>query len=198
MKSLTKSKIWLFAVGQFGWALLSGLIGTYLVNFYLPGDADIAAGQPILIPQGRVIFGFLTVIGLVTALGRLFDAVTDPLVASFSDKCKSKDGRRIPFIKAFAIPFAVATVLVFCAPFPTTETGKILNAVWLCVMVLAYYLFIFNASSAPPHSMTVPEYCPACFTWMLPASAAMRLPFRAPALRVAASEDPTATFALTR
>mgnify|MGYP002624435968 CR=1 FL=1 len=142
MKSLTKSKIWLFAVGQFGWALLSGLIGTYLVNFYLPGDADIAAGQPILIPQGRVIFGFLTVIGLVTALGRLFDAVTDPLVASFSDKCKSKDGRRIPFIKAFAIPFAVATVLVFCAPFPATETGKILNAVWLCVMVLAYYLFI--------------------------------------------------------
>ena len=142
MKSLTKTKIWLFAVGQFGWALLSGLIGTYLVNFYLPGDADIAAGQPILIPQGRVIFGFLTVIGLVTALGRIFDAVTDPLVASLSDKCKSRDGRRIPFIKAFAIPFALSTVLVFCAPFSQTPAGRILNAVWLCVSVLAYYLFI--------------------------------------------------------
>lgn len=142
MKNLTKGKIWLFAVGQFGWALLSGLIGTYLVNFYLPGDSDIAAGQPVLIPQGRVLFGFLTVIGLVTALGRLFDAITDPLVASLSDKCKSKNGRRIPFLKIFAIPFAVTTVLVFCAPFPATQTGKILNAVWLCVMVLAYYFFI--------------------------------------------------------
>ncbi|MCR5607163.1 MAG: MFS transporter [Treponema sp.] len=142
MKNLSKSKIWLFAVGQFGWALLSGLIGTYLVNFYLPGEADISSGQPVLIPQGRIIFGFLTVIGLVTALGRLFDAVTDPLIASLSDKCKSKDGRRIPFLKWFALPFAVATVLVFCAPFQATETGKILNAIWLCVMVLAYYFLI--------------------------------------------------------
>jgi len=142
LKSLTKSKIWLFAVGQFGWALLSALIGTYLVNFYLPGESDIAAGHPILIPQGRVIFGVLTIIGLVTALGRLFDAVTDPLIASLSDKCKSKDGRRIPFIKIFALPFALSTVLVFCAPFAATEKGKILNAIWLCVSVLAYYLFI--------------------------------------------------------
>ncbi len=142
MKSLTKSKIWLFAVGQFGWALLSGLIGTYLVNFYLPGEADIAQGHQILIPQGRVIFGFLTVIGLVTALGRLFDAVTDPLIASLSDKCKRKDGRRIPFLKFSAIPFAVCTVLVFCAPFDTTQSGKLLNAVWLCLSVLAYYFLI--------------------------------------------------------
>ncbi len=137
MKNLTKTKIWLFALGQFGWALLSGLIGTYLVNFYLPGQSDIAAGQPILIPQGPVIFGFLTVIGLVTALGRLFDAFTDPFVASLSDKCKSKKGRRIPFLKWSALPFAIATVLVFCSPFPASHTGKILNSIWLCVTVLA-------------------------------------------------------------
>lgn len=37
MKSISKRRGWLFALGQFGWALLSGLIGTYLVNFYLPG-----------------------------------------------------------------------------------------------------------------------------------------------------------------
>ncbi|MBQ9539086.1 MAG: MFS transporter, partial [Treponema sp.] len=142
MKSISKTKIWLFALGQFGWALLSGLIGTYLVNFYLPGDADITAGQPVLIPQGRVVLGFLTVIGLVTALGRLFDAVTDPLVASLSDKCRSRAGRRIPFLKWSALPLAVCTLLVFCAPFPAEGSGKLLNSVWLCSFVLAYYFLI--------------------------------------------------------
>lgn len=143
MKSLTKRKIWLFAIGQFGWALLSGLIGSWLVSFYLPSQEALDAGQKIFIPQGRVIFGFLTVIGGVTALGRIFDAVTDPLIASLSDKCKSKDGRRIPFLKWAAIPFAVTTVLVFCAPFDSAKnSGSVLNSVWVCVMLLAYYFFI--------------------------------------------------------
>jgi Na+/melibiose symporter-like transporter len=94
MKSLSKGKIWLFAIGQFGWALLSGLIGSWLVYFYQPNAESIAAGQPLFIPQGTVIFGALTIIGLITAAGRIFDAITDPLVASMSDNCKSQENRR--------------------------------------------------------------------------------------------------------
>ncbi len=143
MKSLSKGKTWLFAVGQFGWALLSGLIGSWLVSFYLPSAESIAAGQKIFIPQGRVILGFLTVIGGVTALGRIFDAITDPLIASLSDKCKSKSGRRIPFMKWAALPLAVTTVLVFCAPFDAdAKSGSWLNSLWVCLTVLAYYFLI--------------------------------------------------------
>lgn len=139
MKSLSKGKIWLFAIGQFGWALLSGLIGSWLVYFYQPNAESIAAGQPLFIPQGTVIFGALTIIGLITAAGRIFDAITDPLVASMSDNCKSPLGRRIPFLKWSAIPFAVITVLVFCTPF---KNNQVLNAIWLAVMVLLYYMAI--------------------------------------------------------
>jgi Na+/melibiose symporter-like transporter len=139
MKTLTKGKMWLFAVGQFGWAMLSGLIGSWLVYFYQPDAGSIAAGQIPLIPQGRVVFGVLTVIGCITAFGRIFDAVTDPLLAAMSDKCRSKQGRRIPFLKWSAIPFAVSTVLVFCAPFGQ-ESGA--NAAWLFVFIALYYLFI--------------------------------------------------------
>ena len=32
MKSLTKSKIWFFAIGQFGWSLLSGIISITALN----------------------------------------------------------------------------------------------------------------------------------------------------------------------
>ena len=139
MKSLTKSKMWLFAMGQFGWALLSGLIGSWLVYFYQPDNQSIEAGLTPLIPQGRVIFGVLTIIGLITAFGRLFDAVTDPLVASMSDKCKSPKGRRIPFLKWSAIPLAASTVLIFCAPF---AAGSTLNGLWLFIFVALYYFFI--------------------------------------------------------
>src|SRR5574344_3049024 len=120
MKSLSKGKTWLFAIGQFGWALLSGLIGSWLVYFYQPDQASIDAGQIVFIPQGRVFLGILTIIGCITAFGRIFDAITDPLVASMSDNCKSPLGRRIPFLKWSAIPFAVITVLVFCTPFKNT------------------------------------------------------------------------------
>nr|WP_330422967.1 hypothetical protein [Blautia sp. AF19-1] len=34
MKKLTTAKIWQFAAGQFGWALLSGIISNWLRGFY--------------------------------------------------------------------------------------------------------------------------------------------------------------------
>lgn len=154
MKSLTKSKMWLFAMGQFGWALLSGLIGSWLVYFYQPDTQSIAAGLTPLIPQGRVIFGVLTIIGLITAFGRLFDAITDPLVASMSDKCKSPLGRRIPFLKWSAIPLAVTTVLVFCAPFAAEST---LNGIWLFIFVALYYFFI--TAYCTPYTALYSEIC---------------------------------------
>ena len=39
MKTITKGKMWCFAIGQFGWSLLSALITNWLVYFYQP-DAD--------------------------------------------------------------------------------------------------------------------------------------------------------------
>ena len=89
MKSLSTGKIWLFAAGQFGWSLLSGLISNWLVYFYQPDEASVAQGQTLFIPQGLVILGIFTVIGGITAFGRLFDAFTDPLIASLSDRCTS-------------------------------------------------------------------------------------------------------------
>lgn len=83
MKSLSKGRIWLLAMGQLGWAMLSGLISNWLVYFYQPDEAAQAAGQTIFIPQGRVLLSVFTIIGAITALGRIFDAVTDPWIASF-------------------------------------------------------------------------------------------------------------------
>lgn len=139
MKALPKSKIWLFAIGQLGWAMMSGLISNWLVYFYQPDQTAIDAGQTLFVPQGRVILGVLTIIGCITALGRIFDAVTDPLIASLSDRCKSPKGRRIPFMKYASIPLALSTVLVFCAPIGQVST---VNVIWLFAFVMIYYLSI--------------------------------------------------------
>ena len=113
VKKLSRGKVWCFAVGQFGWSVLAALISSWLVNYYQPDLTTQQAGQRLFIPQGLAILGVMTVLGAITAFGRLFDAVTDPLIASLSDRCKSKDGRRIPFMRAAAVPFGLACILTF-------------------------------------------------------------------------------------
>ncbi|NCB94239.1 MAG: MFS transporter [Clostridia bacterium] len=145
MKTLTNSKIWLFAVGQFGWSLLSGIISNWLVYVYQPDSAE----NGLFIPQGLVILGIFTIIGAITALGRVFDAFTDPWIASCSDRCKSPKGRRIPFLKWASFPLAASTVLIFCAPLKGVSW---LNALWLFVFVIGYYLSI-TAYCAPYNAL---------------------------------------------
>ena len=139
MKALTRSVIWRYAIGQLGWPILSGLVSSWLVYFYQPAQAELENGMPLFIPQGRVVFGLLTIIGLVGALGRLFDAVTDPLVGNLSDNCRSPLGRRIPFLRRSAMPFGISTLLIFCAPIQKISA---INTVWLFVFVLLYYFLL--------------------------------------------------------
>lgn len=152
MKKLTKSKMFLFAIGQFGWALLSGLISNWLIYFYQPDEVARKAGHTVFIPQGLVILGIFTIIGAITALGRVFDAFTDPWIASLSDRCKSKNGRRIPFLKVSAVPLAVSTVLVFCAPIHETSW---FNAAWLLAFIMIYYLAL--TAYCTPYTALLPE-----------------------------------------
>ena len=119
MKRLTKHQMRIFAVGQLGWSTLSGIISAWFVTFYLPTQDELNATENAAIQYitpGLVIGGFLTILGLITALSRVFDAVTDPLIASLSDRSKNPRGRRIPFMQYAAIPLSAVTVLLFCAP----------------------------------------------------------------------------------
>ena len=119
-RRLTKKEMWTFAVGQLGWSILGGIINTWLVTFYLPTKQSVEAGAKFYVC-------------------RIFDAITDPLIASLSDRSKNPKGRRIPFMRIAAIPFAVITVLVFCAP--VGHISKI-NIVWGLVFVIVVVLFM--------------------------------------------------------
>ncbi len=137
---------WMYAFGQLGWSILSGLIQVWLLWFYNPkGQAAI----PEFIPR-QPILGIFVIIGLITMMGRFMDAITDPLIANASDKSKNPKGRRIPFMKKAALPFAILTVLVFIMP---TESNYAINIIWLTITLLGYYV-MYTMYVAPYFALT--------------------------------------------
>ena len=156
-KRLSKKQMIIFALGQFGWSLLGGIISAWLVTYFLPTGTEVDNGAiPYIIP-GLAIGGFLTVIGLITALSRVFDAVSDPLIASLSDRSKNKRGRRIPFMQVAAIPFAVVTVLLFTIDFGRYDGGTgWANILWVSVMIVLFYLFM--TMYCTPYNALISEF----------------------------------------
>ncbi len=140
-KPITNKLLWIFAIGQFGWSLLSGIVSNWMVYYYTgsptaqnPNTGLFAAG----ITQEPILFK-LTLFGVVLAVGRIFDAITDPLIAGWSDRARFKGGRRIPFMRAIAIPFALVTIGLFTLP----QTASIqVNDVVLFVLLITFYLFM--------------------------------------------------------
>lgn len=153
MKRLTKKQMRIFAVGQLGWSTLSGIISAWFVTFYLPTQVDIDGGAIQYIVPGLVIGGFLTVLGLITALSRIFDAVTDPWIASLSDRSKNPCGRRIPFMQYAAVPLSVVTVLLFCAPVNMISGW---NIAWISVFIVLFYLFM--TMYCTPYNALISEF----------------------------------------
>ena len=156
-KRLTKKQMIIFAIGQLGWSILGGLISACLIKFYMPSADDKAAGALTYIRSGLVIGGFLTILGLITALSRVFDAVTDPLVASLSDRSKNPKGRRMPFMKWAAIPFTAVTILMFCIDFGQWGSNLAwLNIVWVSIMIVLFYTFM--TMYCTPYNALISEF----------------------------------------
>ena len=152
-RRLTKKEMRIFAVGQLGWSILGGLINAWLVTFYLPTEQDIAKGASFYLPTGLIIFGILTVLGLISFICRIFDAVTDPWIASLSDRSTNPKGRRIPFMKRAAIPFALITVLVFFAPVNGVSG---VNIAWVLCTLILFYLFM--TMYCTPYNALISEF----------------------------------------
>ncbi|ODN30157.1 MFS transporter [Fervidobacterium thailandense] len=127
-------KKWMYALGQLGWSLTSFAVGNTLVYFYMPPEG---VQIPQFIQRGAVFFG-LTIVGLVLGTSRLFDAVTDPLVATLSDRSTMKLGRRRGFLAISVLPFAVLSFLPF---FPPSQNYTV-NTIWLFATVIAFYWFM--------------------------------------------------------
>ena len=61
--------------------------------------------------------------GMASLLALIVDAITDPMVGQLSDRCKSRWGRRHPFMLAGAIPFGFFFYLLFVPPAGLDQYG---------------------------------------------------------------------------
>lgn len=64
MKKITNKILWIFAVGQFGWSLLSGIISSWMVYYYTGENAVFSS----YITTNPLFLG-LTLFGIITAVG---------------------------------------------------------------------------------------------------------------------------------
>ena len=113
------------------------IAGWRLAGFSLISVSIAAAGLPLAVYlpvyyAQHAGLG-LTVVGLVFMLGRVWDALSDPLIGMLSDRTRSRFGRRRPWIAFGGLLFGLGAVALF---FPPPHPGP----AWLGVGLFVFYL----------------------------------------------------------
>ena len=130
MKQLTTGKIVALCMGDFSRGMINGIITTYLLTFFIPTNANTTLPQFFL--------NAALIMATIRGIGTVVDAITDPWVAGLTDNCKHKLGRRIPFLRWSAVPYGLCCLMIF---FPPVNGTSYINAVWVGVLLILYYLF---------------------------------------------------------
>jgi len=130
MKQLTNGKIIALCMGDFSRGMINSIITTYLLTFFIPTNANTTLPQFFL--------NAALIMAVIRGIGTVIDAITDPWVAGLTDSCKSPLGRRIPFMRWSAIPYGMCCLMIF---FPPINGTSYVNAVWVGVLLILYYLF---------------------------------------------------------
>lgn len=104
--------------------------------FFLKFATDVLGLAPVLV-------------GVLFATGRLWDAVTDPLVGSWSDRTKGRLGRRRPWMLAAVPAVALSFVALYAPP---TRLSEAELATWAAVALFAFYA-AFTAWNVPHQAL---------------------------------------------
>ena len=107
--------------------------GLWLIYFYVPpDDATISAR---IADVGGV--DARVVLGIALTVARLLEAIDDPLIGYWTDRNRSRWGRRLPFIVFFTPPWMILFVLLFMPPLSDANTA---NLAYLFVLVILYFM----------------------------------------------------------
>jgi glycoside/pentoside/hexuronide:cation symporter, GPH family len=121
------------------------------------GVADVGASLTYVAINAWLFYFLVNVVrlepllaGLVFVLGRVFDAVTDPIMGVLSDRLKPKLGRK-PFIFWGAIPLGISFALLWLVP-DTSQTVKFIFS--SCCFLLFSLLYTIVQM---PYMALIPE-----------------------------------------
>ena len=141
-------RIVVWSIGNMGNTIVGGLTGL-MTYFYLPPETEQAAFPQLI--STKTILG-LTLIGLISYLGGLVAVALGPFVAGWSDRSKSRLGRRRIFMLVSILPIGLLSYLMFVPPIDHVSP---LNAVWLLAIIV--FLNIFRSLYGVSNAL-VPEF----------------------------------------
>jgi GPH family glycoside/pentoside/hexuronide:cation symporter len=140
-----------FALPQVGVNMSGMIMGSWLTFFLLPPDDDISAG--------KVAFIAAAAYASVQLWGKIVDAVSDPIIGHWSDKTRSRLGRRMPFLLWGTPLFVLAYIALWFPPFPPA-VGEVPwyqdGNVWYLAVAYTLYWIIFTVVLGP-YSALLPE-----------------------------------------
>lgn len=99
---------------------------------------DFAIKTFLLLYYNQVLGLPALYVSLALFVALIVDAITDPIVGSFSDRFRSRLGRRHPFMYASALPLGLTVYFLFAPPdFPADLPREPLLLAWLLCFVVA-------------------------------------------------------------
>lgn len=126
------------------------LYGSGVVNYALK---DAAFGAFVLFYYKQVLGLSGTLTGLAIAISVVWDAISDPLVGAWSDKLRSRWGRRHPFMLASVLPLALSFLALFAPPQFAVQSQQslflwLLGSVLLLRTALTFFMIPYLALGA--------------------------------------------------
>ena len=124
-QSATNRTMWTYGVGSLGVGIKNNLLGTWLLFYY------------------NAVLGLEAwLVTLAIGIALVVDAISDPFVGIWSDRVRSKWGRRHPFMYAAIIPFAFSYYYILQDPGNLSQTEHFVRLVFLMFMKAINYLQI--------------------------------------------------------
>jgi len=127
-----------YGAGEFSSSIFFTITSFWLLNF-LTDEVRLSAALA----------------GTALLVGKIWDAVIDPLIGHLSDRTCSRWGRRRPYLLFFAIPFGIAFVLMFRNPGIESQAGKF---IW-CLLTYVFFCTVYSFTNIPYNSL-LPEMTP--------------------------------------
>ena len=134
-KITSRKKLFLYGFSGLGVNMMNLIMGSYLCSALLTGGFEEHIESWTYLNKNLVIAAVWSVMILVA---KILDGVIDIPLSSFTDRLKTRWGRRRPAIVIGFVPMMLAYVL-FLIPLQNGET--LLNTIWFGVLLCVYYTF---------------------------------------------------------
>ena len=112
-----------------------GTLNAFGFGAIASGVKNHVFGGWVLVYYNQVLGLDPALAGLALALALVVDAITDPLVGVWSDRMRTRWGRRHPFMYAGILPFAVSFYALLQPPADLSQNGLFVRLLCLAVAV---------------------------------------------------------------